>query len=181
MMDNFEKYIRENRERFDEHRADRSKMWSEIEQKLSNEQKKVIPLWRRSIIQVAAAVLLLIGLSGIIGITFYGNNQTGSNTFVSQELNDIDTHYQCLVAYQVNLIKENKQLSEAEKTEFLSFMDDLDREYDELKVEMRNNLDNELLLEAIIANYKKRIELIENLLRQLNESKIKEEDYGYTL
>ena len=39
MMDNFEKYIRENRERFDEHRADRSKMWSEIEQKLSNEQK----------------------------------------------------------------------------------------------------------------------------------------------
>ena len=60
-------------------------------------------------------------------------------------------------------------------------MDDLDREYDELKVEMRNNLDNELLLEAIIANYKKRIELIENLLRQLNESKIKEEDYGYTL
>jgi len=46
---------------------------------------------------------------------------------------------------------------------------------------MRNNLDNERVLEAIVANYKKRIELIENLLQQINDAKKTSEDYGYTL
>ena len=60
-------------------------------------------------------------------------------------------------------------------------MDELDEEYETLREEMRNNLDNERVLEAIVANYKKRIELIENLLRQLNDAKKSDEDYGYTL
>ena len=61
-------------------------------------------------------------------------------------------------------------------------MDELDAEYEVLKKEMQKNLDNEQVLEAIVGNYKKRIELIENLLHQLNESKKPDEDeYGYTL
>ena len=60
-------------------------------------------------------------------------------------------------------------------------MDELDEEYKQLKLEMQHNLDNELVLEAIVNNYKKRIELIENLLKQINASK-KEMDYeGYIL
>jgi len=46
---------------------------------------------------------------------------------------------------------------------------------------MCNNLGNERVLEAIIFNYKQRIELIENLLQQINDSKIQNDDYGYTL
>jgi len=73
-------------------------------------------------------------------------------------------------------------LSEENKAEFLSFMDELDAEYEVLKKEMQKNLDNELVLEAIVSNYKKRIELIENLLHQLNESKKQDEDdHAYTL
>jgi len=36
---------------------------------------------------------------------------------------------------------------------------------------MNKNLDSELILEAIVSNYKKRIELIENLLQRINSSK----------
>ena len=68
-----------------------------------------------------------------------------------------------------------------DKAEFLSFMDELDAEYEVLREEMRNNLDNERVLEAIVANYKKRIELIENLLQQLNDAKQPDDEYGYTL
>ena len=46
---------------------------------------------------------------------------------------------------------------------------------------MKKNLDSEIVLEAIISNYKKRIELIENLLQQINESKITDENDGYNL
>jgi hypothetical protein len=50
-------------------------------------------------------------------------------------------------------------------------MDELDVEYNILKKELNKNIDNERVLEAIVINYKKRIELIENLLKQINSSK----------
>ncbi|WP_289062779.1 hypothetical protein [uncultured Zobellia sp.] len=179
-MDNFEKHIRENRAAFDDHKADRAKLWANIEAKLDPPQAKVVPLWRSPIFKVAASVLIVLGISSLIGITFLGNS-ANEDTFVSKELQDIDMHYQGLVSYQVQLVQKNENLSDADKAEFLSFMDDLDKEYDQLKLEMQNNLDNELVLEAIVSNYRKRIELIENLLRQLNESKLNDDDYGYTL
>ncbi|CAM4416261.1 hypothetical protein ACU8V7_26600 [Zobellia nedashkovskayae] len=179
-MDNFEKHIRANKEAFDGQKADRAKLWANIEAQLEPSKPKVIPLWKSPMLRIAATVLVILGISGLIGISFL-NGSTNENNFVSKELQDIDMHYKGLVSYQVQLVKNNDKLSDADKEEFLSFMDELDTEYEQLKLEMKNNLDNELVLEAIVSNYRKRIELIENLLRQLNESKLKDEDYGYTL
>ena len=89
----------------------------------------------------------------------------------NQELQEIDMHYQGMVSYQVKLVKNNIQLSSVDKEEFLLFINELDEEYEMLKLELGQNLDNQLVLEAIIGNYKKRIELIENLLHQINNSK----------
>ncbi|MDT0607508.1 hypothetical protein [Croceitalea rosinachiae] len=178
-MDNFEKHIRDNAAQFDEHKADRAKMWANISNELEKEEPKVIPLWKSPMIRVAASVLLLIGITSFIGLSvFSGDEQT---QYASKELLDIDMHYQNLVSYQVKLVQNNPNLTDDDKAEFLSFMDELDVEYETLRIEMRNNLDNERVLEAIVANYKKRIELIENLLKQINDSKSQEENYGYTL
>lgn len=179
-MDQFEKNIRENKSVFNDQKADRAKMWAHIEAELNSNQPKVIPLWKSPMLRIAASIVLVIGILGLIGVSAY-SDVTAETNYVSQELQDIDMHYQGLVSYQVQLVKSNQQLSESDKEEFLSFMVELDKEYQQLKIEMQNNLDNELVLEAIIGNYKKQIELIENLLQQLNESKIKDEDYGYTL
>lgn len=179
-MDQFEKHIRNNKAVFDDHRADREKIWANIASQLNEERPKVIPLWKSPMLRIAASILILLGISGAIGFNFFASTTT-ENQFVSQELQDIDMHYQGLVSYQVQLVQNNSQLSDADKEEFLSFMVELDAEYEQLKLEMQHNLDNEQVLEAIVANYRKRIELIENLLQQLNESKIKEDDYGYTL
>ena len=122
-MDYFEKHIRDNKALFDEHKADRAKMWAKIESELSNTKPKVVPLWKSPLFRVAASVVLVLLLTSLIGITVYGGYQSdGQNSVVSQELLDID-----------------------------------------------------------IGNYKKRIELIENLLRQINDSKMINDDYGYTL
>lgn len=179
-MDNFEKHIRKNKAQFDGHKADRAKLWANIEAKLDPPKQKVIPLWKSPMLRIAATVLIVLGISGLLGISFLSNSNSES-TFVSRELQDIDMHYQSLVSYQVQLVQKNESLSDAEKAEFLSFMDELDVEYERLRLEMQNNLDNDLVLEAIVSNYRKRIELIENLLRQLNKSKLKDDDYGYTL
>ena len=180
-MDNFEKHIRANASEFDEHKVDRAAMWSKIAQELEREEPKVIPLWKSPILKIAASILLVIGLAGFVGLSIFGSSVSEEAQYASRELLDIDMHYKNLVSYQVQLVQNHPKLSAKDKVEFLSFMEELDTEYEYLKLEMKKNLDNELVLEAIVSNYRKRIELIEHLLKQINDSKITEEDYGYTL
>ena len=180
-MDNFEKHIRENKAEFDDHKADKEKMWAAIAQELKTEEPKVVPLWKSPWLKVAASVIILLGVATIIGLSGIGQGNDMETQYVSKELLDIDMHYKSLVSHQVQLVKENPNLTEDDKAEFLSFMDELDAEYEQLRLEMQNNLDNERVLEAIVSNYKQRIELIEKLLKQISDSKIQDEDYGYTL
>lgn len=177
-MDNFEKYIQKNKQLFNQHTPDKAKMWAAISNELNNEKPKLIPLWKSLKFRVAASIIIVLGIFSIIGFSF---NQNTSNSFVNQELQEIDMHYQGLVAYQVQLVQKNTQLSSADKEEFLSFNNELDKEYEALRLELGENLDNELVLEAIISNYKKRIELIENLLEQINNSKSKVSKDEYIL
>ncbi|SHG71354.1 hypothetical protein [Flagellimonas flava] len=182
MMDNFEKYIKENKEAFNVHKADKDKLWQGISDQLDEkEEPKVVPLWKSGKLRIAASLAVVIGLS-ILTFLMLGNPSTQSmEGYASEELFEIDLHYKNLVYQQVQLVKNHPKLSAGDKEEFLSFMDELDQEYEQLKQEMQNNLDNELVLEAIVNNYKKRIELIENLLKQINASKNETDYEGYIL
>jgi len=179
-MDNFEKNIREHKAEFDGHKADKAKMWAAIAGELKTEEPKVIPLWKSPMLRIAAGLALVIGIAAFMVFSVNGKEDMETQ-YASKELMDIDMHYKNLVSYQVQLVQNHKNLSDEEKAEFLSFMDELDAEYEQLRLEMQNNLHNEKVLEAIVSNYKQRIELIENLLKQINDSKIQDEDYGYTL
>ncbi|GAA3639963.1 hypothetical protein [Flavivirga jejuensis] len=183
-MDNFEKYIKENKALFDVHKADKNKLWANIESGLNKPESKTktIKLWHTPLFKVAATIVIALGLFSLINVLVVNNINTNSlNSLAEQELNDIDSHYKGLVAYQVKLVNKSTQLSSEEKKEFLSFMVELDLEYELLKVELQKNVDSERVLEAIVINYKKRIELIENLLQQLNSSKKLDNDDVYTL
>lgn len=182
MKDNFEEYIKENKALFDVHKADKSKLWATIESGLNKPETKTIKLWSNPIVKVAATVVIALGLFSLINTIIVGGaNKNSQNDLAMQELNDINSYYKGLVAYQVTLVNKSTHLSSEEKKEFLSFMDELDVEYELLKVELQKNVDSERVLEAIVINYKKRIELIENLLQQINRSKKLDNDDVYTL
>ncbi|MBT8218321.1 MAG: hypothetical protein KJP00_00750 [Bacteroidia bacterium] len=175
-MDGFEKHIRSNRDQFDEHRADKEKMWKHISSEL-NDEKPVIPLWRRNWFQIAAGFLMLLGIVGLLRMNTLQDQMLAQNA----EMIEIDFHYEKLVAHHVQMVYDNPNLSESEKQEFLDFMNELDEEYELLKEEMESNLDNEKVLEAIIDNYKKRIEIIENLLLRINQTKNTNHEKGIHL
>ena len=182
MMDEFEKNIRNQRSEFDTHTADRTKMWAEISKELDASSVKVIPLWRRTSVRIAASVLLILGLTVILGLYFFNTSgMVSQNSIVSEELGEIDMYYGGMVQQQVKLVKFSTKLSGEDKKEFLSFLDELDMEYRKLRKELAKNINNEMIMEAIIANYKKRIELIENLLNQLKEEKHENDAQEYTL
>lgn len=180
-MDNFEKHIRKNKQAFDVHKVDKDRLWQAITTQLDNDKGRVVPLWKSRKLRVAASIILLMGLS-LTAFLMMGNPASNvDGGYANEELLDIDMYYKNLVHQQVQLVKNHPALAVKDKDEFLSFMEELDHEYEQLRLELANNLDNERVLEAIVNNYKKRIELIENLLKQINASK-KEMDYeGYIL
>lgn len=171
-MDKLEKQIRENRSFFDEHKADKSKIWDVIASNLDQQEPKVIPLWRSPKFRVAAGIAILVGLFFLFNdFNREQHEYRAQNSSSSKELQEVDIYYNNLVSYQVQLVQKSSKLSPQEKLEFLSFMDELDLEYNELKLELNKNINSEFILEAIIKNYQKRIELIENLLNRINDSK----------
>ncbi len=179
-MDDFEKYIKENKDLFNDQKADKQKIWHNIESNLDN--TKVIYLWNLSGLKIAATILILVGIFSIAGLFITSEfNQSDQNEAVHQELKDIDIYYKNLVSFQVQLVNNHPKLKPENKKEFLSFMDELDKDYEILKQEMAKNLNNEYILEAIVNNYKKRIELIENLLEQINDSKKSTDNESYIL
>jgi hypothetical protein len=180
MMNEFEKYVKQHRAEFDEFKADSSKLWEGISSKLDEPKAPVIQIWRKSIFKIAASFIILLGVSGIIGYNL-NSNSTSQQGFASKELNEIDSYYSKMVNVQVKMIERNTKLTIEDKIEFLKFMDELDEEYQDLLIDLGDNLNNERVLAAIVDNYRKRIELIENLLKQINDSKEISDENAYVL
>ena len=180
-MDGFEKHIRNNRDQFDEHKADREKMWKHIqaglEEKKAGDMPKIIPLWKRGWFMVAASIAIVVGL----GITLLFNQPSPTQLAETTELLEIDLYYENIVAQQVKMVNDSEELSKEEKAEFLQFMDELDEEYKLLKGELNKGLDNEQVLEAIVIHYQKRIDVIQSLLTRINQSKKESNEKGIFL
>lgn len=172
MMDNFEKQIKENKLLFDDQKADKEKMWAHIESRLNDWDNgvNVISIRKPLLFKIAAGFSVIIGLFFIIIFLQYFNPEE-KNVVINNELRDTNSYYQTLVSHQVELVKNHPKLTSADKKEFLSFMEALDEEYEILRSELESNLDNDRVLEAIVENYKKRIEIIENFLKQINDTK----------
>lgn len=180
-MDGFEKHIRNNRSQFDEHKADRGKMWAHIQagldEKKAEDMPKIKPIWKRGWFMMAASIAIVVGL----GMTLLINQEDATQLAESIELLEIDLYYENIVAQQVKMVYDSPELSEEEKTEFLQFMDELDEEYKLLKTELKKGLDDEQVFEAIIIHYQKRIDIIQSLLNRINQSKKESNDKGIFL
>lgn len=166
MSDELEKYVESHNAEFDVYNIDESdklRLWSNIVTEVSKPEKKVIPLWKKPVFRVAASIVLLIGITLFFARSVKSEIQA---SIAHEELNEIDNHYKLLVNNQVELIKHNSYLSENDKEDFLSLIDDLDKEYEKLKQELKLGINNQKIIEAIISNYRKKIKLMEDLLNR---------------
>jgi hypothetical protein len=161
--DSLKNFIEDNKSQF-ELEMPSDKVWKGI-QKAQKPKYNSWLLWS----SIAASVIMVFGLS------FYYLKTNDLKTQIAQEvkLDPIQAEVMEMEVYYASQIES--KVAEAKKYEdtevFLEEVDFLKEEYQELKKEMDLGANREVVLEAMIDNYKVRLQILEDLLSELKEEK----------
>lgn len=165
MGDQFEKFIIENREAFNNEEPS-EKVWSDVDKKLGKKQSYLSIAWKIAAMLFMASTILLI---------VDRNNQLSNSPVLSDEFEQAEDYYVKLINVKKQEIKE--KLTPEEQAQFLSDIDQLDSMYLELKQTYQTNASNDRVVDAMISNLQlrlnilnKQLEILENIKDQSNES-----------
>ncbi len=173
--DKLEKFIRDNRSAFDDQEPDPS-IWDRIEKPKG----RIIRInWRRIAWQAAAVVVIFI--ASYYFHDFMANRNTLSsgkiavgklkgNSQMVQQLAEAEAFYSSKINYYKDevfrLTADRPQIREEVNMEMV----DLDKVFDDLKKDLSDNANNEEVIEAMIQNYRLKLDILEEMLKQLQQS-----------
>lgn len=166
-----EGFIRTNRDAFDTHTpADR--VWTSIEKSIAGNTAQVVHVhWQRTLIRIAAAVVLLV--AGVnIGI-WYANSsgQAGmALSDVSKEYAELEQYYQRDISAKKEKLASFATYQDAGVTEDLLQMDNV---MDELRTELAKVPpgNREKVVRAMIENYKAKAAILGRVLEHLEQQR----------
>ena len=180
MQDDFEKFVRDNREDFDM-KTPSFKIWENIDKELNGEQKEFSPLkivkserhltLRKRVLRyasVAAVGLLLLTVGGMIGsyFTANGGQEVAEVSFgeISEEYAEVEQFYAQQVNYQIEELKKHDY-----DKNILEDITELDIAFKELKQELGNSevMSDEEIIHAMIENYQMKIAILERVLERI--------------
>jgi hypothetical protein len=172
--DNLEKYILDHRDQFDDQEPDPA-LW----EKIDTRKAPVIRInWKGIAWKAAAAVAIFIAsyyfhdymASRYQSTRGLASKKSEVNSPIMRELIEAEAYY----TSQINMRKEEVfrlTASDPEvRHEINAEMVDLDRVYSELKDDLKDNADNEEVIEAMIQNYRLKLDILEEMLARLKQS-----------
>jgi hypothetical protein len=165
MKDNLERYIIDNRERFNDAEPN-PLLWLEIEKKLPATRKKSRVVKMKRVLAIAASFIVILATGMIIGANLNNNSSVNSMTDEQiAEFQEAEHFFQKQVNVKMNELKEYKLEEDVEND-----LNQLDAVYSEMKAELMtsSNKDNSAIIKAMIDNYRIRIEMLEKILNNVN-------------
>jgi hypothetical protein len=171
MEDKFEKFIRENREEFD-FREINPLLWKKVE---SGIRPKHVISWK-TILSRAAIVIIIFAASYAVHdlIDNHGHILAGKKSpekhakeIMIPELQEAELYYSGLVSEKLEEVKPILAGCPDVEKELNTDMSELDSLYSDLKADLKDNVANQEVIEAIIENYRLRIAILEELLAEL--------------
>lgn len=164
-MENIEKFILNNRKELDPYDPD-PRVWDRINSSLQH-RKRILITW------ISAAAVIIAALGGAL-ILYTHNNQTNPAYFSSraqeQEIRETEIFY----SSQLNsLFREAEPLLTNQpeiRNELYSDMERIDSLCTEIKKDLRDNISNQEVIEALVQNYRIRISILEDMLTVLREN-----------
>lgn len=164
MSDKLEKFVRANRAEFDVQEP-RPELWQGIEKAIVP--RKVIP-WRYYISR-AAMVILLIGASLIAQRIWMNKDKTKPARVADveidiPELREAEMYYSGMINAKLEQVKPLLSEYPTLEEELNSDLSELDSIYTGLKNDLKDNIANHEVIEAMIQNYRLRISILEDML-----------------
>ena len=167
MSDRLEEFVRQNREQFDLREPDPS-IWLKIQ---TDEAPVVKERFSMRWLRVAAAVAMIFAGS-TAGIYFLAGEKASSDEALSElylEIQETEVYYSQMVNQRYMELKPYLANDPAAEAMLSMDLEELDEVYNELKEDLKDNASNPEVIEAMILNYRVKLEILEDLLNQLKE------------
>lgn len=175
MEDRLEKFIIEKRNEFDDLEPPAG-MWDKINNTARQEKKiELKPGKWKGILWKAAGVLIIFGISFTISEMLHRNDVPLAE---SEETFEEAQYPQLIEAEAYYTSQVNKQLTEIDKfthtypeirNQANYDISELDSLYQELKNDLKDNVDNEEVVEAMIQNYRLKVQILQEMLDMLHQ------------
>jgi len=171
MKDNLKKYVEENRSDFEVYREDQDQLWEAIEKRRKTKTFQLGTwVWR------AAAAVLLIAVAGYLAFVDGPNSKKYADGIdlheLSEELAEAEFYYS-------EMINEKLRHIQAKSGDFdrlvMEDISKLDSAYEDLKYDLKENINNEKVINAMIENYRIKLEILEQILQELDEKSNEQE------
>jgi hypothetical protein len=154
MRDNLKDHIENNQEDFEIYPFDSEKGWDEIS-------KKIAPAKRKNLgwtIGIAASLLM------VMGFGFYSFQHQSDP--LADEVAEIENFYGNAIDQKITLVK-----SEIKDDRILKDLEAMDEAFAELKTDLKDNVDNQEVVEAMMENYRMKLQILEEILKELDQEK----------
>jgi hypothetical protein len=162
MKDRLEEFVRGQRQEFDTYEPD-SALWEKIEKKLNKGRRVKLPYY----LSRAAAVAAIFALSFLVQQYFYARRNKMPEI---PELKEAEMYYSGLIDARLQEIKPKLAEYPEIEQEMESDLSELDSVYSSLKNDLKDNVANQEVIEAMIENYRMRIDILEEMLHFLDKT-----------
>ena len=174
-MLNFEDNIRRNRSHFDKHEPETGHKIRFANRLKESGFKKESTINSANILRIAATIVIFI-TAGFVLTYFLKINNVSNDSIVqsieySQDMNDILSYYDEVSSEKANEIYEfitDSEEAEHIKTKALNRLNDIDGSLALIEKEFIKNPEDENIKSALINNKRKKVEVMDNILTQLD-------------
>ena len=174
MNDKLREHINQNRPSYEVHKGDYDAWWGDIDKALAK-QGRTVTFWP-TFLKVAASVVLILA-TVFVFLRFSSNTARYSQGFslmdLSPELAEAEIYYGQLVNEKLEIIRTTQGEVDPVILEEMSL---LDSAYVELKMDLKDNADNEEVVNAMIQNYRLKLMILEQILESIQEEENGEDD-----
>ena len=181
MSDRLEDFVKQHREQFDLREPDPS-LWLKIDTGSGAKGKaggRTVRMERRPMrwLRIAAAVAMIFAGS-TAGIYFLSGNRVEAerSSALYQEIMETEQYYSRMVSERYSELQPFLVSNPAAGEMLSADMEELDEVYRELKEDLKDNASNPEVIEAMILNYRVKLEILEDLLVQLKEKENQDDE-----
>lgn len=167
--DRLEEFVKGNRHEFDRMEPS-DKLWESISQRMEEQPKQKVR--RMNWVKVAAIVAVIIAVPAIVyQLRFSHQEETAKAVQVDpdvQELMEAEAFYAQEVSGKLVEIQKCYKIYPELKGEIEGDLNELEAMYISLKSDLKENISNKEVIEAMIDNNRNRMKLVDDVLEQIN-------------